>query len=57
MMKDGTELELETGGQEYDKLSDGTVVTQKSWPVPVDLSQAKALRYRQEGKDYILELK
>lgn len=54
VMKDGTELKLETAGSFWHEQPDGSVVTRKCWPVPVDLSQAESLRYRDEQ---VLELK
>lgn len=54
VMKDGTEVKLETAGSFWHRQPDGSVVTRKCWPVPVDLSQAEALRYRDEQ---VLELK
>lgn len=57
VMKDGTELELDTSGQFYYEQPDGTAVTRKSWPVPVDLSQAKSLEYRYEEEVHSLALK
>lgn len=57
VMKDGTELELDTSGRYYYEQPDGTAVTRKSWPVPVDLRQADTLKYTYEGTEYTLELK
>lgn len=57
VMKDGTELELDTSGQAYYEQPDGTAVTRKSWPVPVDLSQADTLKYNYQGENYTLELR
>ncbi len=54
MMKDGAELELDTSGSSWHQQPDGSVVTRKCWPVPVDLSQAESLRY---GDEQVLELK
>lgn len=54
VMKDGTEVKLETAGSFWHKQPDGSVVTRKCWPVPVDLSQAEALRCRDEQ---VLKLK
>ncbi len=57
VMKDGTELNLDSSGDFYETLPDGAAVRRKPWPVPVDLSQAVALRYHFEGEEFLLELK
>ena len=54
VMKDGTEVELDSSGSFGHEQPDGSFVTRKCWPVPVDLSQAEALRDRDHQ---VLELK
>ena len=53
VMKDGAELQLDSSGSFWHEQPDGSIVTRKCWPVPVDLCQVEALRY---GHDQVLEL-
>lgn len=60
VMKDGTEIEVDSGGTTYIADFEGRVITtatQRVLSVPVDLRQVKALQFGFEGEDYTLELK
>lgn len=57
IMKDGTEVCLDTSGGMYTDLPGGERVSRFLWPVPVDLGQAKSLEYRYGEEVHSLALK
>ena len=57
IMKDGTEVRLDTSGGMYTDLPGGERVSRFLWPVPVDLGQAKSLEYRYGEEVHSLALK
>lgn len=57
VMKDGTEVRLDTSGGMYTDLPGGERVSRFLWPVPVDLNQAKSLEYRYGEEVQAFDLK
>lgn len=46
IMKDGTEVRVDTNGIMYSDLPGGEIVSRYLWPVPLDVRQAASLEYR-----------